>query len=123
MKRSTMTPEEYQSIAATQKRPRTKYRNVPVVVDGIRFASKKEARVWGELKLQLAAGEIVKLDRQVSFPITIHGEHVCSYIADFVAYTKAGIRRVIDAKGIRTREYILKKKLMAITYHIDIEEV
>src|SRR3990167_5299112 len=61
----------------------SKYRNVATTVDGIRFASKAEARRYTELKLLERAGEIISLRRQVAFPIAINGEHVCHYVADF----------------------------------------
>lgn len=44
------------------------------------------------------------------------------YIADFV-YVRDGKVIVSDAKGIRTREYIIKKKLMKFIHNIDIEEI
>lgn len=45
------------------------------------------------------------------------------YIADFTYKTKDGKYHVVDTKGFRTKEYLLKKKLMAWKYGIEIEEV
>lgn len=49
-------------------------------------------------------------------------EKECAYIADFV-YTKGDETVVEDAKGVRTKEYIIKRKLMLERYGIRIKEV
>lgn len=45
------------------------------------------------------------------------------YVADFEYYTKQGELVVEDAKGVRTKDYILKRKLMLLVYGIRIREV
>jgi hypothetical protein len=109
---------------------RTKFRNVKVEVDGIRFDSKWEAHRWQELRLMEKAGQIRKLELQRPFAIVINDFPVCSYVADFV-YERleqfgAGTswqRVVEDAKGRRTEMYRLKKKLMKACLGIAIEEI
>ena len=87
----------------------SKYRNVPTDVDGIRFASKREARRWKELRLLFKAGEIQGLARQVQFMLP--GGIV--YVADFLYLVVSGSAWTIeDAKGVMTKEYVLKKRLM-----------
>jgi hypothetical protein len=103
-------------------RPGPKYGNRKTVVDGITFASAREARRWGELQLMQRAGYITDLERQVRFPMAVNGKTVCAYVADF-QYQRAGKRVVEDAKGFRTPEYKLKAKLMAAVHDIQIEEV
>lgn len=51
-------------------------------------------------------------------------EKECSYYADFT-YTivETGENIVEDAKGVRTKEYIIKRKLMLAVYGIRIKEV
>lgn len=49
-------------------------------------------------------------------------ERPVKYIADFV-YTQDGETIVEDAKGMRTKEYIIKRKLMLMRYGIRIREV
>ena len=108
----------------------------------ITLDSKKEAERYEELKILLKIGEIKDLKRQVRFPLTeevrepdtvgarggIHKGKIIlrasSYVADFV-YTdvKTGDRVVEDAKGFRTKEYELKKKMMYEKYKIIIKEV
>ena len=110
------------------KRP--KYSNQKVTIDGEHFDSKKEARRWRELTLLQTAGEIKELRRQVKFELIptqmIDGkvvERKCSYIADFVYRDGKTDKLVVeDVKGIRTTEYIIKRKLMLRNYDIKIKE-
>jgi hypothetical protein len=46
-----ITAAEFHDESAKPKKPR-KYRNEPVVVDGIRFDSKREAAYYGELGIR-----------------------------------------------------------------------
>lgn len=62
---------------------RSKYKNVPVVVDGVRFASKAEAKRDAELQLLLRAGKIDNLIRQPRFPLVVNGVLICTYVADW----------------------------------------
>ena len=90
-------------------------------VDGIRFASKREARRWGELQLLQRAGQIMDLRRQVKFhlfgrdgPILTPGGRVAQYVADFVYVdNRNGLEVIEDAKGYPTPEYKLKRAILA----------
>lgn len=106
------------------------------------FDSKKEARRNAQLMLLQSAGAILNLQRQVKFvlipaqrePDTIGPkggrikgkllERECSYIADFV-YTdaKTGELIVEDTKGVRTKDYIIKRKLMLYVHKTKIHEI
>lgn len=117
-----------------------KYRNTKTIVDGIEFDSRKEAARYKELKLLEAAGEISNLERQVKFVLIptqrepdfvgVRGgikkgkviEKECSYLADFV-YIRDGEVIVEDTKGIRTKDYIIKRKLMLYLLGIRIQEI
>jgi predicted component of type VI protein secretion system len=113
-----------------------KYRNRKVTTsDGIEHDSKKEALRWELLKLKQEDGVIKNLRRQVEYILipsqveTINGrvktvERSVSYIADFV-YTDVGTGKTVveDSKGVRTREYIIKRKLMRYIHGINIQEV
>lgn len=106
-----------------------KYGNRKITVDGIQFDSRKEAARWQELKLLERAGEIQNLQRQVPFtliPKQVRDgkvvERPCVYKADFV-YTQDGAEVVEDTKGMRTKEYIIKRKLMLWQFGIQIREV
>lgn len=107
----------------------TKYHNKRVVVDGIPFDSKKEAQRYRELSLLLRAGAISDLERQkeyVLIPAQCAGgktvERAVKYKADFV-YRENGREVVEDTKGVRTRDYIIKRKLMLWVYGIRIREI
>ena len=111
-----------------------------IEVDGIVFDSKKEAKRYSELLLLEKAGAIQDLQRQVKFVLIpaqrepdIIGkkggrkpgkliERECAYFADFV-YTENGQTIVEDTKGIRTTEYIIKRKLMLHVHGIRITEL
>ena len=98
-----------------------KYRNKPTVVDGIRFASKKEAARYKELLLLENAGKIKYLQRQVRYDLVVNMNKICTYVADFV-YQGTGEIVVEDTKGMRTPIYKLKAKLMKACLGITIKE-
>lgn len=106
-----------------------KYRNRAVTLNGDRFDSHKEARRYGELVLLLRAGQISHLERQVKYELIpsqrVDGkvvERACTYVADFV-YMENGKKVVEDTKGFRTKDYIIKRKLMLYVHGIRIKEV
>ena len=106
-----------------------KYRNSKTVVDGMTFDSKKEALRYRELRLLERAGKISGLQCQVKFellPAQRQGgkvvERPVRYIADFV-YTENGTQVVEDAKGVRTMDFIIKRKLMLYKHGIRVREV
>lgn len=108
-----------------------KYRNTKKEVDGLRFDSLREARRWKTLRLLEDSGEITNLRRQVKFVLIptqrIDGkvvERECSYYADFVYVDRLTDKTVVeDAKGYRTPEYVIKRKLMLKNFGIRIKEV
>ena len=100
----------------------SKYRAKPVFVEGRRYASQREYKRFWELEQLEKAGKISDLRFQVAFSIDIFGVHVCTYKADYV-YVQDGHEVVVDAKGVRTKEYKLKKKLMWAVHGIVIQEV
>ena len=99
-----------------------KYRNIKVVVDGIKFDSKKEADYYGKLKMKEKAGLISDLKLQVKFKLLSF-----SYIADFVYFDNEKLRlEVVDVKSNITRRlpvYRMKKKAMKNELEILIKEV
>ena len=106
-----------------------KYGNRKVIHDGIEFDSVKEAHRYCELKLMQRAGVISDLQLQVPFELIptqrIDGklaEKAVNYVADFV-YQQNGAQVVEDTKGVRTKEYIVKRKMMLWVHCIRIREV
>ena len=105
----------------------TKYHNIPTTIDGIRFDSRKEANRFYQLRLMERAGEISNLRRQVEYELipaqkTPAGRSVrpVKYVADFV-YDDHGKTVVEDVKGVKTREFRIKSKLMLWRYGIVVE--
>ena len=120
----------------------SKYKNKKITVGGITFDSKREVERYRELSFLERAGEITDLQRQVKFnllptqreaPTEIgkNGrfkkgkilEREVSYIADFVYKNKTGFTVVEDTKGFRTKDYILKRKMMLYFHGIRIREI
>ena len=106
-----------------------KYGNRKVERDGIVFDSVKECQRYCELKLMQRAGMISDLQLQVPYELIptqrIDGklaEKALNYVADFV-YKQNGQTVVEDTKGMRTRDYIIKRKLMLWVHGIRIVEV
>lgn len=108
---------------------RSKYGAKKVTAQGITFDSKREANRYRELVLLERAGRLSNLQRQVKFELIpsqrINGkvvERACTYVADFV-YFQDGKQIVEDAKGYKTPEYRIKKKLLLWVHGIQIKEV
>lgn len=102
----------------------SKYRNTPTEIDGIRFASKKEARRHSYLVLLERAGEIKNLVRQPRYPLTVNGLHVCTYIADAeYEEVKSGRTVTEDTKGVLTAEFKIKAKLFHALYGREVQIV
>jgi hypothetical protein len=96
------------------------------------FSSKKEFDRYQELLSLHKAGKITNLERRVEIPLLPsqrdeHGhviERECSFIADFVYFDiEQGKTIYEDAKEIRSKEYILKRKMMLYLNHIAVHEV
>lgn len=115
-----------------------KYHSRKAVVDGIVFDSGREACRYQQLKLLEKANKITGLALQVKFELlpaqyeeTVEVftkgpkkgqpkrgkciEKAVFYVADFV-FCENGRMIVEDAKGCRTKDYIIKRKLFRLRY-------
>ena len=105
-----------------------KYGAKKTTVDGITFASKREAMRWCELGIMAKAGVIEDLQRQVRFEIVGKTDKFRAryYVADFV-YRENGKLVVEDAKGCRSgaayQIFRLKQAIMYEKYGIYVKEV
>lgn len=101
-----------------------KYRARKTEVDGIIFDSKHEAEVYLKLKDRENKGEISNLQLQVPFELIpkIGKQRPCTYVADFTYYEGYKFM-VVDAKGVKTDAYKIKKKLMRWINNIEITEL
>ncbi len=107
-----------------------KYKNKKVIYDGITFDSKKEGAYYLKLKLLEEKGIIndLKLQKeyilQESFKLNNKTYRKISYKADFEYFSTIDNKiHVVDTKGFKTKEYLLKKKMLAYKYGIELEEV
>lgn len=119
-----------------------KYHNRKVKTsDGIVHDSRKEAIRWEYLKQMEEEGKIHELRRQMEFllipaqyeeiqtgkrgkkPKKKLLERAVVYRADFVYHDEKGEIVVEDVKGLRTRDYVIKRKLMLWVYGIRIKEI
>lgn len=108
------------------------------------FDSLKEKRRYNELVMFERAGHISELQTQVHFELIPaqyefyerYGksgkrlkdgarllERACVYVADFVYKDSTGKTIVEDTKGVKTKDYIIKRKLMLYIHGIKIKEV
>ncbi|MCT7397700.1 DUF1064 domain-containing protein [Eubacterium sp. LFL-14] len=119
----TLTDYYHCTLSDTHKSS-NKYRNQKVMVDGIMFDSLKEANRYQELKILEKSGRIKNLQRQVKYVLIPkqENERAVNYIADFV-YEENDNLVVEDTKGVKTKEYIIKRKLMLYIHGIKIKEV
>jgi hypothetical protein len=108
-------------LAKFKKYNTHKYNAIPVTIDGIKFASKKEGRRYVALKAEERAGAIQALTLQPRFKLKINGTLIATYVADF-AYMRDGKQVIEDVKGVKTRVYKMKRKMMKAIYGIDIYE-
>ena len=112
-------------------RPKNKYNAVKTTTGGIKFDSKAEARYYDELLMLKKTGIVKNIILQKDFTLQEaytkeNGERVRAirYRADFVVEYSDGHTEVIDVKGKRTKEYIMKKKLLLARYpNINFKEV
>ena len=116
-----------QAAATTPKRG-NKFNARKTLVDGISFDSKHESEIWLELKMEQHAGAITGLQHHREFVLTVvdirDGQlrRICEFTPDFVYY-RNGVLEVKEAKGVRTRDYVIRRKLFEAQYGITVIEV
>lgn len=111
-----ITREQAQELGLETKR--SKYNAQKRTVDGMKFASIKEANYYQKLMMMKQTGEILFFLRQIPF----HLPGNVKYVLDFMEFWKDGRIRYVDVKGHKTKEYIRNKKLVEALYPITISE-
>jgi hypothetical protein len=93
-----------------------KYRARRTIIDGIAFDSRREADTYVKLKALEQAGELTDLERQVRYDL--HGKNgtKISFVKVDFAFKENGRPVVLEVKGVRTRAYVLRKKLFQDEY-------
>ena len=101
-----------------QGRKPNKYNARKTIMCGHTFASRREAEIYLDLLSRKQHGEIVCIRLQPSY--TLLGaftdnqgnkQRPITYTADFFVTYADGHSEVIEVKGVRTRDYLLRKKL------------
>jgi hypothetical protein len=129
---ATLHQGELPGTWASNRSRRNKYGNKRTEIDGIVFASKKEARRWLELKAMRDAGEIYNLERQRVFDLRVIDQLICRYVSDFCYWKICGdnkgrlpefVVEDVKCKATKTPVYRIKAKLMKALFEIEIVEV
>lgn len=119
------------AIPHKQNNTKSKYSNKKVLIDGITFDSMKEANRYRELKLLEKVGEISNLVLQPVYVLQESFEYkgkkirAIKYIGDFeYIEVKTGNKVLEDTKGFKTKDYLIKVKLLKSKYpDIDFREL
>lgn len=106
-----------------KKAKKSKYGNKKTEVNGIVFDSIREANRYKELLLMQKAGLIGLIERQVSYELNEGGSHSLRYVCDFVYMdSRTGGKIYEDVKGMKTKVYLKKKRLMKKVHGIEVKE-
>lgn len=101
------------------KQKKSKYGAKKTSIDGYTFDSQKEADQYEDYKRLLKAGEIRGFCIQPTFILAPN----LKYKADFIVFYNDGTSEIIDVKGMKTKEYIIKKKVFEDKFNLKIKEV
>lgn len=134
------TEEEFEAYCAkrgltysgTGNPNKNKYGNQKIVIDGVERDSLAESNRLEQLKILQRVGAIQNLQYQVKYELIPkqqgenRNERAVTYIADYVydvVMPDGPLRQVVeDCKGHRTKDYIIKRKLMLYVHGISIKE-
>ena len=105
-------------LVRAQNKKTNKYHARKTVMCGHMFDSRREAEIYLDLLSRKQAGEIVRIGFQPSYTLlagfkdnTGKNQKPITYTADFFVTYADGHSEVIEVKGVRTRDYLLRKKL------------
>ena len=94
---------------------RNKYNAKRQLYKGVRFDSKKELNRYLILEQMQMKNYIAELEIHPVYPLLVNGIKIGRYTADFKYKNKDGEEIIEDVKSkiTRTRDYILRKKILA----------
>jgi len=110
-----------------------KFNAKKIIIDGIKFDSKKEALYYMQLKAQKKAANLN--DRVLEIELQPRFDYKIEYSANGRTFSKKGFYKadfkvvyhnrieIIDVKGFKTATYKRKKKIIEALYLIKIIEV
>lgn len=134
------TEEEFEAYCAKRgltysaagKPTKNKFGNQKITIDGIERDSLAESNRLEQLKILQRVGAIKNLQYQVKYELIpkqqgeYRNERAVTYIADYVydvVMPDGSLRQVVeDCKGHKTKDYIIKRKLMLFIHGISIKE-
>ena len=134
------TEEEFEAYCAKRgltysaagKPKKKKFGNQKITIDGIERDSLAESNRLEQLKILQRVGAIKNLQYQVKYELIpkqqgeYRNERAVTYIADYVydlVMPDGSLRQVVeDCKGHKTKDYIIKRKLMLFIHGISIKE-
>lgn len=97
-----------------------KYKAQPQIVDGVKFASKKEAKRYGELLWLEKAGQIKDLICHPRFEMIVNSQKIGRYTADFqyrdVKTEKIVVEDVKGGRATQTEAFRLRWKLCKVLF-------
>ena len=98
---------------------RHKFKAVRSQIAGFKFASKKEAKRYMELKVLEQTGEVLFFLMQTPFHLPAGVKYIC----DFLVFWKDESVTIEDVKGVKTPMYLTKKKMVEAIYPITSTEI
>jgi len=111
----SLTPKEYRALA----KKRHKYGTADAsqrTYAGRVYDSAKEMRRAQELDILLQDETIQAWWPQITFKLTVNGQLICRYVADFKVLYFDGRVEYEEVKGFETKEWKLKYKLFRALY-------
>lgn len=126
-KTESMTAAQFQAFHQKQLRARdSKFGAVPRQnAEGEKYRSGVELRYHRKLKLLQLAGDVVKIQREVTYEFVVNDYQVGSYILDFIVTYADGRVEYIDtkSKATLTALFKLKQALMLACHGITVVAV
>lgn len=105
----------------------SKYHAVRGEIDGLKFDSQAEGRRYLMLRDRLRRGEIRDLEpHPPAYRLEVNGVLVSRYTPDFryvVVATGETVVEDMKSNPTRTRDYVMRRKLMKALHGIEIAEV
>ena len=105
-------------LVRVQRKKPNKYNARKTVMCGHTFDSRREAEIYLDLLSRKQHGEIIRIGLQPSYTLLAgfrdnqgKKQRPITYTADFFVAYADGRNEVIEVKGMRTRDYLLRKKL------------
>lgn len=98
-----------------------KYNARKTEYNGVRYDSKLEASVAYELDMRLKAGDFVSVERQHKIKLYVYlpdgsRAYLFNYIVDFKCERPDGSVLLVEAKGLETEVFKVKKKILDLVW-------